>query len=64
VRTVVKPTVAAAVASTFSFPLLLMVFVFVFLLAQSRVDRRDPKLRVRHDVTADLMLGFEEEDQL
>jgi hypothetical protein len=64
VHQVVKPSVAAAVASTFSFPLALMVFVFVFLLAQSRVDRLDPKLRTRPDASADLMLGFEEEDQL
>jgi len=41
-----------------------MVFVFVFLLAQSRVDRLDPKLRMRPEATADVMLGFEEEDQL
>ena len=64
VQRVVKPSVAAAVASTFSFPLALMVFVFVFLLAQSRVDRLDPKLRMRPEATADVMLGFEEEDQL
>ena len=61
---VVKPQVAAAVASTFSFPLALMVFVFVFLLAQSRVDRLDPKLRARPDPSVDLMLGFEEENLL
>ncbi len=60
----VKPTVAAAVVSTFSFPLALMVFVFVFLIAQSRVDRLDPKLRQRADPHGDLMLGFEEEDLL
>jgi hypothetical protein len=60
VRTVVKPTVAAAVASTFSFPLVLMVFVFVFLLAQSRVDRLDPKLRTKSEAD----LGFEDEDRL
>jgi F0F1-type ATP synthase membrane subunit a len=64
VNNVVKPQVAAAVASSFSFPLALMVFVFVFLLAQSRVDRLDPKLRVRPDASADLMLGFEDEDLL
>ena len=64
VTTVVKPSVAAAVASTFSFPLALMVFVFVFLVAQPRVDRLDPKLRDRSDATADAILGFQEEDQL
>ena len=64
VNAVVKPQVAAAVASSFSFPLALMVFVFVFLIAQSRVDRRDPKLRARPDASADMMLGFEDEDLL
>jgi hypothetical protein len=37
-----------------------MVFVFVFLLAQSRVDRLDPKLRTK----AEADLGFEDEDRL
>ena len=58
--TVIKPSVAASVASTFSFPLVLMAMVFVFLIGQSRVDRLDPKLRTKREAD----LGFEDEDRL
>jgi hypothetical protein len=64
VKTVVKPTVAASVATTFSFPLALMAFVLLFLLAQSAVDRRDPKLRAASRTPAETVLGFEDEDRL
>jgi len=39
------------------FPLLLLIVVFVFLMAQSRVDRRDPKLALA-SVAADDNLQF------
>jgi hypothetical protein len=63
VKTVVKPTVAASVATTFSFPLALMAFVLLFLLAQSAVDRRDPKLRAKANANESI-LGFEDEESL
>jgi hypothetical protein len=44
VNTVVQPDAAASVAESFSFPLALMVIVVLFLLAQPRVDRKDPRL--------------------
>jgi hypothetical protein len=58
---VVKPAAAAAVASTFTFPLALMVAVLVFVVAQSRVDHRDPKLRAAPRSTAETLLPFEDE---
>jgi hypothetical protein len=39
------------------FPLLLLIVVFVFLMAQSRMDRRDPKLALA-SVAADDNLQF------
>ena len=64
VQTMVKPTAAAAVATTFSFPLALMVVVLLFLVVQPRLDRLDPKLRTAPGSNADAMLGFEDEDAL
>jgi hypothetical protein len=60
----VKPEAAAAVATTFSFPLGLMVAVLGYLVAQGRVDQRDPKLRAAPQSTADTVVPFEEEAQL
>jgi hypothetical protein len=64
VKTVVKPTVAASVATSFSFPLALMAFVLLFLLAQSAVDRRDPKLRANAAAAAETVLRFQDEERL
>ena len=64
VSTVVKPAAAAAVATTFSFPLALMVIVLLFLLVQSRVDRRDPRLKQAGGAGPETLLGFEDEDLL
>jgi len=64
VSTVVKPAAAAAVATTFSFPLALMVIVLLFLLVQSRVDRRDPRLKQAGGAGPEALLGFEDEDLL
>jgi hypothetical protein len=64
VKTVVKPTVAASVATTFSFPLALMAFVLLFVLAQSAVDCRDPKLRAKASAGPETVLGFVDEDRL
>jgi hypothetical protein len=58
---VVKPEVAATVATTFGFPILLALTVLVFLLVQSRVDDRDPKLRSAPLTTDDTLVGFDEE---
>ena len=63
VTTVVKPAAAASVATTFSFPLALMAMVALFLIAQPRIDRRDPRLRALQTAD-DTDLGFEEEDRL
>jgi len=64
VDTVVQPTAAAAVATTFTFPLALMVLVVIFLVVQPRVDRMDPKLRAAPTTAAESLLGFEDEDVL
>ena len=64
VSTVVKPAAAAAVATTFSFPLALMLIVLLFLLVQSRVDRRDPRLKQAGGAGPEALLGFEDEDLL
>jgi hypothetical protein len=58
---VVKPSAAAAVATSFSFPLTLTALVVLFLLIQPRVDRADPRLRA---TAADPVVGFEEEEAL
>jgi hypothetical protein len=63
-RWTIKPAAAAAVASTFGFPLILMVFVLIFLLVQSRLDARDPKLRVAPLTPADGLVAFRDEDEL
>jgi hypothetical protein len=64
VSSVVKPAVAAAVASTFGFPLALMAAVALYLVAQWRVDLRDPKLRAAPQTTAESVVPFEEEERL
>ncbi len=64
VSTVVKPAAAAAVATTFSFPLALMLIVLLFLLVQSRVDRRDPRLKQAVGAGPEALIGFEDEELL
>jgi hypothetical protein len=64
VSEVVKPEAAAAVATTFGFPLGLMVAVLGYLVAQGRVDHRDPKLRAAPQSSADTLVPFEEEHEL
>jgi hypothetical protein len=64
VSKVVRPEVAAAVATTFGFPLALMAAVLAFLAVQSRLDVRDPKLRVAPQTLADTVLPFREEADL
>jgi hypothetical protein len=58
----VKP--AAIIATTFGFPLILMLAVLFFLLIQSRMDDRDPKLRVAPLTVAEMVLPFRDEEQL
>jgi hypothetical protein len=64
VTTAIKPTAAVAVASTFTFPLALMILVLLFLVIQSKLDRRDPRLRVKHENAFESTLAFEDEDLL
>jgi hypothetical protein len=64
VAVVVRPDAAAAVATTFGFPLGLMVAVLGYLVAQGRIDLRDPKLRAAPQSTADTIVPFVEEDHL
>ena len=64
VATVVKPEAAALVATAFSFPLLLMVAVVCFLIGQGRVDARDPKLRAAPRTPKDIVLSFQDEEEL
>jgi hypothetical protein len=64
VARVVQPAAAAAVATTFGFPLALTLAVFVFVIAQSRLDHRDPKLRNAPRTVADTLVAFEEEKAL
>ena len=64
VAVVVKPTAAAAVATTFGFPLVLMIAVLTFLLVQGFLDARDPKLRKAPRSKADVVLQFQEEEHL
>ena len=63
-RWTIKPAAAAAVASNFGFPLILMILVVIFLLVQSRLDARDPKLRVAPLTPADSLVAFRDEDEL
>jgi hypothetical protein len=60
----VKPEVAAAVATTFGFPLGLAIVVVLFLAVQTRLDHRDPKLRAAANADSELMMQFESEDEL
>jgi hypothetical protein len=60
----VKPEVAAAVATTFGFPLGLAIVVVLFLAVQTRLDHRDPKLRAAANADGELMMQFESEDEL
>jgi hypothetical protein len=60
---IVRPDAAVAVAAEFTFPLTLALAVLLFLVAQDRVDRRDPKLRIAPQNAADTFLRFEGEDQ-
>jgi hypothetical protein len=62
--TVVKPEAAALVATAFSFPLILMAAVVFFLIGQGRVDARDPKLRSAPRTPKDLVMNFQEEEEL
>jgi hypothetical protein len=64
VTRVVRPEAAAAVAATFGFPLGMNLVVVLFLMAQGRLDARDPKLRSMSAATADEVIAFEEEEQL
>jgi hypothetical protein len=64
VTTVVKPAAAASVADQFSFPLALMVLVVLFLLAQPKVDRRDPRLRALSAAADNAQIGFLDEESL
>jgi hypothetical protein len=63
VNDAVKPAAAAAVATTFTFPIGLMLAVLLFLIVQSRLDRRDPKLRSEAGASQ-ATLQFEDEDSL
>jgi hypothetical protein len=60
----VQPAAAVSVATTFGFPLILMVAVLLFLLIQSRMDVRDPKLRLAPLTAADTVLPFRDEEGL
>jgi hypothetical protein len=64
VSVVVQPAAAATVASTFGFPLGLMLAVVLFLAIQTRLDRRDARLRAALDARRDQLVPFEEEEQL
>ncbi len=64
VATVVKPAAVATVATTFGFPFALMIAVLLFLLVQSRLDRRDPKLRAAPLRATETTVEFEDEDVL
>ena len=64
VATVVKPEAAALVATAFSFPLALMAAVICFVVGQGRVDARDPKLRKAPRTPGDMVLNFQNEDDL
>jgi hypothetical protein len=57
----VQPAAAAAVATTFGFPLALMLAVVLFLIAQARMDGRDPKLRAAPLTTAETYIPFAED---
>jgi hypothetical protein len=61
---VVRPEVAAAIATEFGFPILLTIAVLAFLMIQNYVDRRDPKLRMAPRNTYETYLKFETEEQL
>jgi hypothetical protein len=61
---VLNPESAIVVASTFGFPLALMLAVLGFLVAQSRIDARDPKLRTAPRAPQDLVLAFRDEGEL
>jgi hypothetical protein len=64
VAATVKPAAAAAIATTFGFPLILMLAVILFLVAQSRMDHRDPKLRLAPLTAADNVVPFLDEGDL
>jgi hypothetical protein len=64
VSIIVKPAAAVAVASNFGFPLVLMVAVVLFLVIQTRVDRRDPRLRAALGSTTESLVPFEDEERL
>ena len=61
---VLKPQAAAAVAAEFSFPLILTMAVVGYIVAQGRIDRRDPKLRLAPQNSTETIIRFEREDQL
>jgi hypothetical protein len=61
---VVRPEVAAAVASTFGFPIGLALVVVAFLVLQNRLDNRDPKLRAAAASWTERTLPYEREDEL
>ena len=60
---VLKPSVAAVVATTFTFPIALAVLVILSLLVLHRLDARDPKLRHAPSSAYETYIAFEEEDQ-
>lgn len=64
VRATVKPEAVAAVATTFTFPLILMIAVLLFLIAQGRLDGRDPKLREAPLTTREATIAFADEAEL
>ena len=64
VARLVRPEAAAAVATTFGFPLVLTLAVGFFVIAQGRLDHRDPKLRSAPMTSVDTILAFRLEEQL
>ena len=61
---ILRPEAALAVATEFTFPMALALAVLIFLVVQDQVDRRDPKLRVAPQHTADTFVRFEPEEAL
>jgi hypothetical protein len=64
VRRVVQPQAAGVIAAEFGFPLVLTLAVIGFLVVQSRVDHRDPKLRLAPQSTVETIVKFKEESEL
>jgi hypothetical protein len=64
VSIVIQPAAAVAVASTFGFPIVLSVAVALFLVIQTRVDRRDPRLRAALGAGTERVVPFVDEEAL